>query len=426
MTARPPWHRLLLLAGLLVVALGAAGLVAWRVVSRAAAPPALPPVASTELVLPPPTPPAVTLRHRIGPGDTLGQVLSGYGIDAHALREAALAHHDLARLREGRDLMLVYPPDAGEVAELRYELSEDEQLVAVREGAGWQAHVEQAVYQARMVRRDFTVQATLWDAAVDAGLRPADILALAHIFESDVDFNTEVQQGARVELVVEEKTRADGFQKLGAPLAARFHNAGKEWVATRWQPPGAREPDYYDDEGFNRRGAFLRSPLEFSRVTSGFSKGRFHPILKTKRAHLGTDFGAPTGTPVRSVARGTVLKAGRNGGHGNYVEVQHEGPYRTSYSHLSRILVRKGEVVGQGQVVGQVGSTGLSTGPHLHFQLWVNGRHADAMTADLPRNERLGEDALPAFHAWRAQVRQVLDGLAPPASLEGQAPESPG
>lgn len=426
MTDRPSRHRLLLLAGLSLVALTAAGLLAWRVASRAASPPPRPTLASQELLLPSPTPPAVTLRHRIGAGDTLGQVLDGYGLDAHALRQAALPHHDLARLREGRDLVLIYPPDQDEVGELRYELNEDEQLVLTRQGDGWRARIEAAVYQARLARRDFTVQATLWDAAIDAGLRPADILALAHIFESDVDFNTEVQEGARVELVVEEKTRADGFQKLGPPLVARFHNAGKEWVATRWLAPGAREPDYYDDEGFNRRGAFLRSPLEFSRVTSGFSKGRFHPILKTKRAHLGTDFGAPTGTPVRSVARGTVLKAGRNGGHGNYVEVQHEGPYRTSYSHLSKVLVRKGEVVGQGQVVGQVGSTGLSTGPHLHFQLWVNGRHVDAMSADLPRNEQLPASALPAFQAWRARARQVLDGLAPPESLADQGAAPPG
>ena len=421
MTLRSPTHRLALLAGLLLVALVAGGLLTWRLVSRAAAPTLAPPSASAELLLPSPTPPAVTLRHRIGAGDTLGQVLSGYGIDANALREAALPHHDLARLRAGRDLVLVYPQDEGEVAELRYELSEDEQLVALREGPTWVARVEAAVYQSTWTQRSFTVRATLWDAATDAGLRPADILTLAHVFESDIDFNTEVQEGARVDLVVQERVRTDGFRKLGPPLAARFHNAGKTWVATRWQAPGADRPDYYDDEGFNRRGAFLRSPLEFSRVTSGFSKGRFHPVLKTRRAHLGTDFGAPTGTPVRSVARGTVLKAGRNGGHGNYVEVQHEGPYRTSYSHLSKILVRKGEVVGQGQVVGQVGSTGLSTGPHLHFQLWVNGRHVDALAADLPRNERLPEAALPAFHAWRARVQQVLDGTAPPDSLDDQA-----
>lgn len=376
-----------------------------------------PPQPSADLVLPSAPPPKVTVRHRIGQGDTLGGILTGYGVDADAVRQAALDHHDLARVRTGRDLVLVTDETGRDVVELRYALGEDDELVVSLQGTRWVSRVETTVYQATVLRREFVVESTLWDAATGAGLRPADVVTLSKVFETDIDFNTEVRAGATVEVVVEELVRDDGFTKLGSPLAVRFRNGGKTLTATRFQSSPDQAAEYYDDEGFNRRGAFLRSPLEFSRVTSSFSKGRYHPVLKKKRAHLGTDFGAPTGTPVRAIGRGKVLKAGRNGGHGNYVEVQHEGGFKTSYSHLSRILVRKGETVAQGQLVGKVGSTGLSTGPHLHYQLWVGGKIVDAMSVDLPRNERLPASAMPAFEAWRDQLRPVLDGTADPATL---------
>ncbi len=406
--------RLVLAAILLALALILGGVLAVRLTTP---PPPPPPQASAEFTLPEPTEAAVQIRHRVAEGETLSTILDPWGIDAHTLRKDALASYDLSRLRVGKHLSLNVAEGEEEVGELRYEMSEDEELVAIREGPGWVARVERVDWQTRTTRLSFTVERTLWDAAIGAGLRAADIMELARIFESDVDFNTEVQAGARIDLVVDRLTRADGFEKLGPPLVARFENAGKTLIATRFVAPGSK-PEYLDDEGIRRRGAFLRSPLEFSNVTSGFNKGRYHPILKTRRPHMGTDFGAPTGTPIRSVAKGTVVRAGKAGGHGNYIEIQHDKRYRTSYSHLSRIGVRKGETVSQGQVIGAVGSTGMSTGPHLHFQLWIDGKLVDPMSAVLPRFERIEEQHMAAFIAERDRLRALLDGGATVLSVD--------
>jgi murein DD-endopeptidase MepM/ murein hydrolase activator NlpD len=160
----------------------------------------------------------------------------------------------------------------------------------------------------------------------------------------------------------------------------------------------------------------LRSPLEFSRVTSGFTLARYHPILKKSRPHLGVDFGAPTGTPIRAVADGKVETAGKAGGHGNYVKIQHLGPQATSYSHLSKIAVQRGATVRQGQIIGYVGATGLATGPHLHYQMWVNGRHVNPMTVDLPMTESLSPADRSRFEAEKARLFALLDPGSPPVA----------
>ncbi|MCB9778303.1 MAG: peptidoglycan DD-metalloendopeptidase family protein [Alphaproteobacteria bacterium] len=389
---------------------------------------ATPPPAEPVVEAPPPVPveapsPTVTVRHEIGRGDTLGGILSGYGLDANAIREAGLAHHDLAKVRLGKHIDLVYPPDATEPAEVHYRLGEDDVLVVARDGDAWVARIDTTHYHSEPVRLEFTVESTLWGAATDAGLRAADIVALAKIFESDIDFNTEVQAGARVEVVVDRLVRGDGFEKLGSPYAVRFQNRDKVLTATRFQASDETVPRFYDDEGYDRRGAFLRSPLEFSRVTSGFSKGRYHPVLKKNRPHYGVDFGAPTGTPVRAVARGKVTRADWAGGHGRFVKIDHDGPYETSYSHLSKINVKKGEVVAQGQIIGEVGQTGLATGPHLHYQLWVGGQYKDPLSIDLPRNRRLSDADRAQFGPWRDQLVRILDGDVPASVLAPADPD---
>lgn len=396
---------------LLLVASAAAvlGLGAAALMHPVDPPPEARPAPSAELTLPTVSAAPLRIRHRVREGETLAAILGPWGIDAHALRRDALGHHDLSRLREGRSLWLFVDEDAQKVGELRYELSEDELLVAIEEGGTWTVRVEALPYAAQLDRLSFEVRSSLWEAATQAGLRPPDILEIVRIFESEVDFNTEVHAGARFELVAHRLRREDGFEKLGPLLALRMTNGGKVRVATRFQPPG-ESADHYDDEGVAQRGTFLRSPLPFTQVTSGFSRGRFHPILKVRRPHTGTDFGAPSGTPVRAVASGTVVRAGYNGGHGNYIEIQHDGRYRTSYSHLSRIQVRKGEKVAQGQGIGAVGSTGMSTGPHLHFQLWVDGKLTDPMSTVIPRVKRLDPSQMAAFAQERDRLRAWLDG----------------
>jgi murein DD-endopeptidase MepM/ murein hydrolase activator NlpD len=218
--------------------------------------------------------------------------------------------------------------------------------------------------------------------------------------------------------------------RSGRVLSAEFVNNGKTYQAMWFQDPaaagqpvttaGAAKGAYYTLDGQSLRRSFLASPMEFSRVTSGF-KMRFHPILQTWRAHLGVDYGAPTGTPVRSIGDGVVEFAGVQNGFGNIVIVKHNGSNSTAYAHLSRINVRKGQSVSQGQNVGAVGQTGWATGPHLHFEFRVNGQQRDPLAmARQSESIPLPASARPAFQAAAAQVRQQLASAAQMQTVSAQ------
>ncbi len=366
------------------------------------------------MVIPPPEPePGPTWEHHtIVSGDTLGEILPRFSVPTEAVRKAALDIYDLSKIRIGRQLSFRFDPGDIAPAEIRYPLDEDRTLVIVREGEAWTASVDAIEYEVRTGTRSLEVTSSLWEASISAGLRARDIAALAKVLEYDIDFNTEIRAGAIAELLIEELWHDGELARLGTPLALRFTNAGKEYTAIRFKDSNG-DTRYYDADGVSRKAAFLRSPLEFSRVTSGFNLKRYHPVLKKQRPHYGTDFGAPTGTPVRAVGDGVIETAGWNGGHGRYVKIDHNGPYASSYSHLSRIAVKDGARVSQGEIIGYVGSTGMSTGPHLHFQFWVNGSIVDPMKVELPRGQQLTGADLAAFKALRAERLAILSGAAP-------------
>jgi len=224
-----------------------------------------------------------------------------------------------------------------------------------------------------------TIQSSLFAATDDADIPDSVASQLADIFAGDIDFHRALRKGDRF-AVVYESLEADGeVLRAGRVLSAEFVNNGKTHQAFWFKETGAKEGGYYNADGVSLRRAYLASPLAFSRVTSGF-KMRFHPILQTWRAHLGVDYAAPTGTPVRSVGQGIVDVAGVQGGFGNVVMVKHASGQTTVYAHLSRINVKRGQSVMQGQTLGLVGSTGWATGPHLHFEFRVNGQHKDPLT----------------------------------------------
>lgn len=257
-----------------------------------------------------------------------------------------------------------------------------------------------------------TIQSSLYAAADDARLPDAVTNQLAEIFGTDIDFRRELRKGDAFS-VLYEALQADGEPVTwgnvgGRVLAARFINKDKVHDAVWFQEPG-RKGAYFDLTGRSKVRAFLSSPLAFSRVTSGFAM-RFHPILQTWRAHLGVDFGAPTGTPVRSVGDGVVVFAGQQNGYGNVVQVQHSGDRSTVYAHLSRIDVRRGQHVEQGVRIGAVGATGWATGPHLHFEFKVGGRQVDPMTiARASESLQLSPQALGQFRRMAVDVAQRLN-----------------
>lgn len=260
-----------------------------------------------------------------------------------------------------------------------------------------------------------TIQSSLFAATDEANIPDSVASQMADIFSGDIDFHRMLRKGDRFS-VVYESIEADGeVLRTGRVLSAEFVNNGKTHQAIWFQEPKAQEGGYYNAEGVSLRRAYLASPLAFSRVTSGF-KMRFHPILQTWRAHLGVDYAAPTGTPVRSVGQGIVDVAGVQGGFGNVVMVKHANGHSTVYAHLSKINVRKGQSVAQGQTVGLVGSTGWATGPHLHFEFRVKGQHKDPMTmARLSSAVEISATARDQFkrHAAAAKLE-----LAAAASLQ--------
>ncbi len=221
-----------------------------------------------------------------------------------------------------------------------------------------------------------TIQSSLFAATDEADIPDSVANQLAEIFAGEIDFHRDLRKDDRF-AVVYESIEADGeVLRAGRVLSAEFVNNGKTHQAFWFKEANAKEGGYYNADGVSLRRAYLASPLAFSRVTSGF-KMRFHPILQTWRAHLGVDYAAPAGTPVRSVGQGIVDVAGSQGGFGNVVMIKHAGGQTTVYAHLSRIHVKRGQSVKQGQTLGLVGATGWATGPHLHFEFRVNGQHKD-------------------------------------------------
>jgi murein DD-endopeptidase MepM/ murein hydrolase activator NlpD len=270
-----------------------------------------------------------------------------------------------------------------------------------------------------------TIRTSLFAASDTARLPDAIAIQLAEIFASEIDMHRELRRGDRFNVVYEALT-ADGepitwTAGTGRILAAEFVNGGKTHEAVWFETQDNGKGAYFDLSGRSMKRAFLASPLEFSRVSSGFAM-RFHPLLQKWRAHLGVDYAAPTGTPVRTVGDGVVTFAGVQRGYGNVVEIQHRDDRKTLYAHLSRIDVRQGQSIEQGTRLGAVGSTGWSTGPHLHFEFRVKGQHQDPQViAKASETLTIPPEAKPVFAAV-AQTAQVhLDAAESLLGARGRA-----
>lgn len=283
------------------------------------------------------------------------------------------------------------------------------------EGGKFTSRVETAPLVATSRLGGGTIRSSLFGAVDDARI-PDDIaVQMADLFGGRIDFHRGLRKGDQFR-VVYETLEADGEpMRSGRVLSAEFINAGKSHTAVWFQEPG-KKGTYYSLDGKTLTTQYLASPMEFSRVTSGFAM-RMHPVLQQMRAHLGVDYGAPTGTPVRSIGDGVVEFAGWQNGFGNVVFIKHSGSDTTVYAHLSRVDVRKGQKVSQSQRIGAVGATGWATGPHLHFEFRINGVHKDPLT--LARNAEgvpLSAAARPAFDKVAGAMRLQLDSAAPLAA----------
>jgi murein DD-endopeptidase MepM/ murein hydrolase activator NlpD len=354
------------------------------------------------------------VRHLVTPGDNLYLVLTRLGVapaTVAALMEAQGDTRPLQNLRPGRELLV--DVRNGVLESLRYEIDPLAAVHVVRAGDSYRAQLVEQPSQ-RVQRTVYgTIENSLYLAAQDAGLSDPMILAVADLFGWDIDFTMDLQPGDRFAVVLEEVHSRGVKVRDGAILAAEFMNRDRVLRAVRYTDASGRSA-YYTPEGRSLRKAFSRNPLPVTRITSRFNPNRLHPIFKTRRPHRGVDYGAPTGTPVRATGDGVVAYAGRKGGYGNALILQHGKSYRTLYGHLSRFApgMRAGRRVRQGELIAFVGATGWATGPHLHYEFQVNGVHKDPLRVALPPAPEVPAAELARFRALASPTLAELDAVA--------------
>lgn len=339
---------------------------------------------------------------RIQRGDTIAALLARLDVDdpeaIDFLRRAKDAKA-LTQLRPGRTVRAETTQD-GELRRLTYLVPTGDLLTVERGEKGLSATLAPADLDAQPLMASGEIRSSLFAATDAAGLPDAVATQIAEIFSSQIDFHRDLRRGDRFAVVYEGLSHNGELVKTGRVLAVEFVNQGKSHRAV-WFEAEDGKGGYYTPDGNSLRRAFLRSPLEFSRISSGFSLARFHPILQTWTAHRGIDYAAPTGTRVRTTGDGTVSFVGWQGGYGNLVIVDHAGSYRTYYAHLSAFAqgVRKGARVAQGDFIGYVGQTGMATGPHLHYEFHINGVQHDPMRVVLPEAVPITRQLRPQFEA---------------------------
>ena len=343
--------------------------------------------------------------------------LQELGIDPlTAARMAASAQSvfNLRHLRAGNQFA-IGRSILGELRTVRYRIDADRVLMISPQGADFHSEIQTIPSEIQTTGVAGIIRDSLFGAVIDAREKPELAMRLADIFRWDLDFYTDPRPGDTLRVVVEKKILSNGeVASYGRILAAEYINGGRVYRAVLFHDP-AGNPTYYTPEGKSMKKAFLHSPLKFAApITSHFSLHRFHPILKEYWPHLGIDYAAPTGTPVQTIGDGRVIFAGLKGGSGNLIEVQHSNGYTTYYMHLSRILVRNGQRVEQGQRIGLVGMTGLATGPHLDFRIQRRGEFLNFERLPLPTSDPV------AKRDWKEFAAARDSGLAKMPSLPSQ------
>lgn len=320
-------------------------------------------------------------------GDTLSSALSRMNIDdleIQRLLSTDAVHQLSANVGPGKLIQVTTAQD-GQLMTIQFQRNNASDLIVRRQGDAFIAEEGDQATEMRVVMRSGRVLSSLYGATDSAGIPDKIADKMAEILSTNVDFRNDLRRGDTFSVVYTVKYRNGEPADAGKLLAAEFVNAGKSHRAVLFSDPSGRE-DYYTPEGESLKKGFLRSPLEFSRVTSSFSNSRKHPVFGFHRAHTGVDFGAPTGTRVKATGDATVAFAGRKGGYGNLVILHHQSGYETYYAHLSAFApgIRPGRAIGQGDVIAYVGSTGASTGPHLHYEVRISGKPYNPMTIKLP------------------------------------------
>lgn len=333
-------------------------------------------------------------------GDTLSTVFAKVGLPQSTVHDVLASSREakqLVRLKIGQRLEFEMDEQGG-LVRLRSPINKLETLQLEKIESGYTFKKEHLMPEVTTAYAQGRIDSSLFLAAKRAGLSHNLTMDLANVFGYDIDFAMDIRKGDSFEVIYEEKSIAGERVGTGNILAARFTNRGKSYTAVRYTNKQGNS-SYYTADGNSMRKAFIRTPVDFARISSRFSNGRKHPILNKIRAHKGVDYAAPRGTPIKSAGDGKVLLAGRKGGYGNTVVIQHGNRYRTLYAHMRGFAkgVRSGSTVKQGQIIGYIGTTGLSTGPHLHYEFQVDGVHVDPLGLKLPMADPIAKNEKQRF-----------------------------
>ncbi len=347
------------------------------------------------------------------PKSTLNSVFRELGVSPqsiHQIVEAAKPINDLGRLHAGTRFQLTYLPGSqNEVIGVRFRFSHVEQLEVKKNGDTWLA--EKNIEAVDIKIRTFTgiVKSSLWESATQAKMDPNLISDLSEVFAWQIDFSREVRVRDRWRISVEQKWVKGQPIGWGSILAAEYETADQKYSAILFDV-GDGERGYFAPDGTSLKKMFLKSPLRFGRISSRFTTKRFHPILQINRPHLGVDYAAPIGTPIRAIGDGVISEAGWRGTAGNMIRLRHNSIYMTAYKHLKGFAkgIRSGSRVAQGQVIGYVGNTGLSSGPHLHFEFFQSGRFVDPLGKKFPSADPVPQALMGQFEAQRKNLVSSL------------------
>ncbi len=351
-------------------------------------------------------------HHSVPKNSSVHESLVNAGVEPQLIYEivkAAKSEFNLRHIQPGTKFTISRMPDLS-VKRITFDISPLSRLEINYSHQEWTADINDIETTKQLVHFNGIVKDSLWGSGLEQKLSPEVIVDFAEVFGWQVDFSREVQKGDRWQLSVEKLMAEGRFVGWGPILYAEYQSKDNLFKAYHYQNKKDNIQGYFDEEGQSLRKVFLKSPIKFGRITSRFSRRRFHPIHKTYRAHNGVDYGAPRGTPVRAVGDGRVVKIGRFGGSGNMIILDHVAGFETKYLHLNRFQkgLRRGSVVRQAQVIGYVGSTGYATGPHLHFEMSKHRQIIDPLKVNLPSSKPVPQAVLAHFKQYIGKVGRKI------------------
>jgi murein DD-endopeptidase MepM/ murein hydrolase activator NlpD len=357
-----------------------------------------------------PVPNVVTTEYEytVSEGDTIISILQvegGISYDESLnIAEEIDEVHDVTKIKLGQIFKFFFLDE--DLRSITYDISKNESVNITANVIDFDVSREEIIYKREEVAKSGTITDSLYMAALGAGMTDNAIMNLANVFAWDVDFTSSIREGDYFSVIYDLLERDGEIAGSGAIKAARFVNDGQEFFAFSVQTDDGLK--FFDEEGDSKQKMLLKTPLNFTRVSSGFTQNRKHPILGDFRKHRAIDFAAPTGTPIESVGDGTVTFAGWSGALGKYIKIQHGSGFETAYAHLSVISVKKGQKVKQSQIIGKVGSTGRSTGPHLHYEMYKNGGYINPLKADVPGGDPINEEFRVLLEAAVSKFKESL------------------